>query len=100
MKILQALKGISGEFEINRVVGAIGGISYIIFANLFEGWEVLIVGKPFDLTAYCLSFPAGLGAVVAAIAGAVAIKDRNVARAIQTRDGTATSAEQQPDSKG
>lgn len=80
MKILEALKG-NGEFEINRVVGAIGGLSYIVGANAFEGYEVFIAGKVFDLTAYCLSFPAGLGVVVGAIAGAVSLKDRNVAAA-------------------
>lgn len=98
MKILEALKGIGGEFEINRVVGAFGGFSYIVGANAFVAWN-MHRGVPFDLTAYCLSFPTGLAAVVGSIAGAVSLKDRNVAKAIQTRDGTNVPAEPAPDNK-
>jgi hypothetical protein len=79
MNILNALKVSGGDFEINRVVGAIGGLSYIFGANAFEAYEVFWAGKAFDLTAYCLSFPAGLGVAVGAIAGAISLKDRNVA---------------------
>lgn len=75
------LRGIGGEFEINRVVGAFGGVAYVICANSFVGWDVLVKGRAFDITAYCLAFPSGLGVAVGAIAGAVAIKDRNVATA-------------------
>ncbi|MDQ2763829.1 MAG: hypothetical protein M3Y22_10215 [Pseudomonadota bacterium] len=82
------LKGIGGEFEINRVVGAVGGLAYVVGAHLFLAIDVLWLRHPFDLTAYCLSFPAGLGVAVGSIAGAVAVKDRSVAKAIQTRDGT------------
>lgn len=79
--ILHALKGIGGEFEITRVVGALGATSYILCANGFVIWDVIHLGRPFDLTAYCLAFPSGLGVVVAAIAGSAAVKDRNVATA-------------------
>jgi hypothetical protein len=86
MNILNMLRGITGEFEINRVVGAFGAATYIISAPTFQAWEILYHGRPFDITAYCLAFPAGLGVAVGAIAGAVAVKDRAVARATVVRE--------------
>lgn len=75
-----ALRGIGGEFELNRLVGAFGGVSYIIGAHAFIIWN-FVHGRAFDLTEYCIAFPGGLAVVVGSIAGAVAIKDRNVAKA-------------------
>lgn len=79
--ILSALKGIGGEFELNRVVGAIGGLAYINGALAFVAWDVMVKGRPFDLIAFCAAFPGGLAVIVAAIAGAVSVKDRGVATA-------------------
>lgn len=76
-----ALKGIGGEFEINRLVGAFGSVVYVIGAHAFLTYEVFWLGKAFDLGTYCLTFPTGLGVAVGAIAGAVALKDRQVASA-------------------
>lgn len=76
--IANALRGLGGEFEINRVVGAIGTIIYVIGANAFVAWN-MANGKDFNVTEYCLAFPGGLAVCVGAIAGAVAVKDRNVA---------------------
>lgn len=78
--LLNALRGISGEFELNRVVGAFGGFAYVIGANGFVAWG-MIKGREFDLIAYCTAFPGGLAVVVGAIAGAVAWKDKGVATA-------------------
>jgi len=78
--IRNLLKGITGEYEINRVVGAIGAAAYIVCANVFVAWDVFYRGVPFDITAYCLAFPGGLGVAVGSIAGAVAIKDTAVAK--------------------
>jgi hypothetical protein len=75
----QALKGIGGEFELNRLVGFFGGIVYVICANVFVGYEVWWLGKDFDLTAYCLAFPGGLAVVAGGTAAAISLKDRNVA---------------------
>jgi hypothetical protein len=83
--ITNALKGISGEFEVNRVVGAFGAAAYIVCGNAFVVWN-MIDGRPFNLTEYCLAFPGGLAVAVGAIAGAVAVKDRNVAVAQTVRD--------------
>ena len=78
--LTSALRGIGGEFEINRVCGAFGTLAYIIGAHAFVGWN-MAKGQPFSLTEYCLAFPGGLAVCVGAIAGAVAVKDRNVATA-------------------
>lgn len=75
------LRGVTGEFEVTRVVGALGASAYIVCANLFVAWNVLKLGQSFDVTAYCLAFPSGLGLAVGSIAGAAAVKDRNVATA-------------------
>lgn len=86
-----ALKGIGGEFEITRVVGAIGGFSYILGAHAFVAWN-MVEGREFDLTAYCIAFPGGLGVVLTATAGAASIKDRNVAVAKATEAKTKADA--------
>lgn len=86
-----ALRGIGGEFEITRVVGFFGGVVYILGANGFVAWNML-EGRAFDLTAYCVAFPAGLGAVIVAIAGAASVKDRNVAVAKATEAKTKADA--------
>lgn len=75
------LRASNGGLEINRLVGFIGGIAYVIGAHVFVGYEVLWLGKAFDITAYCLAFPGGLAVVVGGTAGAVALKDRQVASA-------------------
>lgn len=76
-----ALRGISGEFELNRVVGAIGGLGFINGALLFTAWDVMWKGREFDIVAFCTAFPGGLGIIVASIAGATAYKDKGVATA-------------------
>jgi len=85
-----ALRGITGEFELNRIVGALGGTAYVVGAHVFIAWE-LVLGRSFDLATYCVAFPAGLGVVVGSIAGAVAIKDRNVAKAKATEAETSAT---------
>lgn len=76
-----ALKGISGEYELSRLVGFFGGVVYVICANAFVGYEVWWLGKDFDVTAYCLAFSGGLAGIVTGTAGAVAWKDKGVASA-------------------
>lgn len=73
-------RGIGGEPELSRVVGFLGGLAYIVGTHAFIAWD-MIGGRPFDLIAYCMAFPTGLAAVTGGTAAAVAIKDRNVARA-------------------
>lgn len=71
------LRGHNGGIEINRLVGFVGGLAYIGSAIGFQ-WAHL---ESFDVTAYCLAFSAGLAGIVGGTAGAVALKDRQVASA-------------------
>ncbi|MAO03558.1 MAG: hypothetical protein CL804_03380 [Citromicrobium sp.] len=74
------LRGPGGDLEITRGLGALGGVAYIIGAHAFVAWEIAL-GRGFDLTAYCIAFPGGLAAIVAAAAGGAAWKDKGVANA-------------------
>lgn len=97
MKIFNALKGISGEFELNRLVGFSGGVAYIICANFFVWYQTVWMGKAFDITSYCLAFPGGLAMIAGGTAGAVAWKDKAVASARVTE---ATGAVPAPPPQG
>lgn len=78
MTILNALKGIGGEFEVQRVLGAIGTLTYTFSVPALVATGVI---KSVDITAFCLAYPGGLAACIGATAGAIAWKDRNVATA-------------------
>lgn len=80
------LKGIGGEYEINRVVGALGTLFYTICANAFVAVNVLMYDREFNVTEYCLAFPGGLAVCVGAIAAGTAYKDKGVATAQVIRD--------------
>lgn len=75
----EILRGINGSVELNRVVGAFGGLIYVIAVQTFVAYEVIWLGKDFDITAYCLAFAGGLATITTGTAVAVAVKDRNVA---------------------
>lgn len=79
--IFNALRGISGEFELNRVVGAVGGIGYINGVLIFTAWDVIWRGREFDIVAFCAAFPGGLAIIVGAIAAGTSYKDKGVATA-------------------
>lgn len=85
MSILNALRGIGGEFEVQRVLGAFGTVTYTVAAPIF-----VAVGKfgSVSVTEFCLAFPSGLAACIAASAGAIALKDRQVATAKATEATT------------
>ena len=85
--LANALKGIGGEFELTRVVGGAGAFTFMVGAVSFEAWN-MAEGRQFDLTAWCIAFPGGLGAILASIAGAASLKDRNIAVAKQTEAKT------------
>lgn len=82
MQLQNALKGITGEFEIGRLLGAFGVGTYIISAPLFQAYEIWRNGH-FDVIAFCAAYPGGLAAALGATAGSIALKDRNVAVARQ-----------------
>lgn len=74
--IFNALKGISDEFEVTRILGALGTVVYTIIAPVFVAIGVI---DNVTLTEFSLTYPAGLTACLAATAGAVAWKDKGVA---------------------
>lgn len=77
MSILNAFKGINGDWEIQRVLGGFGTIVYIITGPALVWAEK--VQTSFE--AFCLAYPAGIAACIGATAGAIALKDRQVAKA-------------------
>jgi len=77
MKLLNALKGIGGEYEVQRIIGAFGSVVYIVSAPALV-WAGKITAS-FD--SFCLAYPAGIAACITATAGAIALKDRSVAKA-------------------
>lgn len=78
--LTQALKGIRGEFEISRILGALGTVTYIVLAPLLV-WTGRVT-VTFDT--FCIAYPAGLAACLGASAGAIALKDRQVEKARAT----------------
>lgn len=78
MTILDALKGIGGTFEVQRVLGAVGTLTYTFSVPIFVATGI-IAGV--TVTEFCVAYPAGLAACIGATAGAIALKDRNVAAA-------------------
>lgn len=77
MTILNALKGIGGEYEVQRILGAFGSTTFIVSAPALV-WAGKITAS-FD--SFCIAYPAGIATCIAATAGSIALKDRNVARA-------------------
>lgn len=80
MGMLMALRGVRGEYEINRILGAFGVGTYIVAAPAFQAWAIL-KGQPYDVAIFCGAYATGLGVAMGSIAGAVALKDRSVATA-------------------
>lgn len=77
-QIRNALKGIGGEYEISRLVGAFGGVVFIVSVPAFQAWQIAN-GHEFDVTAFCLAFSAGIAGISGGTAVAVAHKDKAVA---------------------
>lgn len=92
MSIFNALRGVTGEFEVQRILGGFGTVTYIIAVPLFVATRVI---HDVSVTEFCLAYPAGLAACVGATAGAIALKDRQVAKA-KTETVAAEAATVQP----
>lgn len=93
-----ALRGIGGEYEITRVLGGFGALAYCISVIGLVGYEVIVVGRVFDVATFCALFPAGLIAIIGAAAGATALKDRNVASSKYIeRHGVVPSKQAEPE---
>jgi len=84
-RITDALKGTGGGYELTRILGAAGGAMFIISAPAFVAWQLHKTGE-FDIVSYCLAFPGGVGAILAAVAGGAAWKDKGVASAQVTME--------------
>lgn len=75
MNITSMFRNVRGEYEPIRVVGVLGGFAFIIGGHAFAGWKLYSTGE-FDLIAYCTAYPAGLAAIIGAIAGSLKVKDK------------------------
>lgn len=93
MSLFNALKGITGEYEVQRVLGAFGTIVYVVMAPAFI-WAGKVQAS---LEAFCLAYPAGIAACIGATAGAIALKDRSVASAKAKEAETAAVVAQTED---
>lgn len=77
MSIMNALRGTGGEFEVQRILGAFGSLVFII-----TGPALVWTGKvAVSFDSFCIAYPAGIAACLAATAGSIALKDRQVAKA-------------------
>ena len=82
--VLNALKGVGGEFEVQRILGAFGTVVYVITAPALV-WAGKVSAT---LDSFCVTYPVGLGICIGACAGSIALKDRSVAKAkVIERDG-------------
>jgi hypothetical protein len=97
MGLSAALKGIGGEFELNRVIGFISGLGYTAGALVFTAWN-MIEGREFDVVAFCTAFGGGAAFITGGTAAAVSLKDRNVAssKVIEQTGAVPTKAKDGP----
>jgi len=80
---MDILRGTGGDFEIGRVSLAIGGVFAVISPIAFEVYEIGWNGGHFDVTAWCLSYPGGLAALITGGVFAVGNKEKQIAVARQ-----------------
>lgn len=78
--ILNVVRGLNGTVELNRLSLFLAALGYVGGTLVFQAWA-MHDGQDFDVTAFCLAFGGGFAALIGGGAGAVAIKDRNVASA-------------------
>lgn len=99
MGFTNIFKGFNGQFENTRTLGAIGVLSFIAVANGLLIYQCGWLQKPFDITAYCLAFPSGLGAAVTAIGLTAGQKDNKVAQAQATSAASSTASGELPENE-
>jgi len=71
------LRGIGGELEIQRVLGALGTTVFIVTGPALVWFNKVTT----TFESFCIAYPAGLGVCIGATAGSIALKDRQVAKA-------------------
>lgn len=87
--LTNALRGIGGEFEIQRILGTLGTVVYTLITPAFVALRVI---ENVSLTEFAIGYPAGLAACIGATAGSIALKDRQVAAAKATEAKTKSDA--------
>lgn len=95
MSLSNIFRGIGGELEIGRSLLACASAAAIFTPVGFQIWDMAKNGAHFDVTAWCIAYPGGLVALVAGGVLTIGSKDKSVAAAIQTRDGTNAPATEQ-----
>lgn len=89
-----AFKGLGGEYEVQRLLGAIGTLTYTFTVPAFVVTGVI---KNTSVTEFCLAYPGGLAACIGATAGAIALKDRNTATSKVITETGSKPPSQSPD---
>jgi len=88
MSLSNALRNISGDFEIGRVLLAGSGLAAVITPIVFEFADMSHNGWHFDVTAWCVAYPGGLAALAGIGVFAIGNKDKSVAVARSTQAAT------------
>lgn len=79
------LKGVGGGYELGRVLGAIGGLNYVIWPPIFQAWAIY-KGQQWDSAAFCAAYGGGLALAATGIGAMISLKDRGVAKAKATTE--------------
>lgn len=74
----EIIRGINGTVELGRLSLFLAVVGYVGGTLVFQGYMTFNDGG-FDVTAFCLAFGGGFAALIGGGAGAIAVKDRNVA---------------------
>lgn len=72
---LSIVRGPGGGVEVTRAISALGGLVYCLVAI------VVAIRTDATLTEFCLQFPVGLAAILAAAAGGAVWRDKGSASA-------------------
>jgi hypothetical protein len=97
MKILSALKGISGEFELGRLLLTGSTLAGITTPIGFQIADMCHNGWHFNVGAWCVAYPGGLAALNSLGAFSIGKKDQAVATARAT-DAASNAANPPPPS--
>jgi hypothetical protein len=84
MSLTNVLRGIGGEIEIGRLMLAGSGFAAIVSPIAFELADLAHNGWHFDVTAWCVAYPGGLGVLAGIGVFAIGKKDVSVSNARQT----------------
>lgn len=81
MNLGNILRGVGGEPEIGRVLLVVGVAATIIVPPIYLLIDMAHNGWHFDITAFCVAYPAGIVALVGGGVLAIASKEKSVAQA-------------------